>query len=414
MLLVSAGIACAPGRVVEDAVDAKAIAPVVDVPAPVPVAEAPEPVRPRRVPLRFLPPWRPQWRVELTIPTKAHFGALEQGVLVYVRSHEPFGSVPHRVTDGRLTPVPAMGLVTLDQHDSQWLEFYGRWPDALWRIVPRDDPRRLAISQWTDGGWRPSAPFPGECDLDLVGHSFDQSLLLAPRECAGADESAVQLYALGAGGWSRVGPPLSSVPQLALATAEALYVAGFFDTRPAGGSELSQTIRRYACAAPYDCAPEVLSLADLPGVLTWLDHTWARQWQGLAHRRGVSIAAQHRTEVLEAYLLTDESGEWRAIPAPGRITALLAVEDARIVVTRAPADDAELTNGGWPESKPTQRGDTLWLLGKGETDWRPIRLPEQPLASTTLQVAVEGSTLWLAASSYPPSVTLFSAPMDHE
>jgi len=352
----------------------------------------------------------------LTSSAKIHFGALEEGVLLYVPGDQPpFDRAPHRVMDGRLAPVPAMGVVTAEQHDSRWLDFYGRWPDALWRIVLPSGSGGVAISHWTDGAWRSIAPIPDRCDLNLVGHSFDGALLLATNHCAGEGGPPIHLYALEAGGWSRVGSPLSNMPQLALATSEGLYVAGFFETQPASGSEpLRQTILRFHCAAPYDCVPEVLSLADLPGVLTWIDHTWQRQWQGLAHRQGVSIAHQRRSDVLEAYLLAHDAGGWRTVPAPGRITALLAVADARVVVTRAPVSDAELANGDWPESKQTQRGDTLWLLGKGETDWRPIHLPAQVPAASEIQVAMEGPNLWLAASGPAGGVTLFSAPVDHE
>jgi hypothetical protein len=98
------------------------------------------------------------------------------------------------------------------------------------------------------------------------------------------------------------------------------------------------------------------------------------------------------------------------VPAPGRITALVAVADEWVIVTRAPVGDAGPANGDWPESKPTQRGDTPWLLAMGETDWRPLRLPPQARDAREIQVAAEGSRLWLAAWGSSGGVTLVSAP----
>lgn len=411
LTLFLAGVACSPPPEVEAAAaGATAGGVALSTPAPRLTAERPQQAGPRRAPLRFVSPWTPDWRVEFTSSRKIHLGALEEGIILYVTSDQPpFDRTPCRLLDGRLVSISGMGVVRAEKYEPHWLEFYGRSPDALWRIVLPTPSRGVEISRWTDGAWRPSAPFPQQCELDLVGHSFDGDLLVATRHCAREEGGApIELHQLEAGGPSRVGPVLSQVPQLALATSEALYLAGFFDTPPTGGSkQLQQTIRRFPCAAPYDCAPEVLSLDGLPGVLTWLDHTWQRQWQGLAHRQGVTIVHQRSSEGLEAYVLAYDAEGWRTVPAPGRIRALVAVADERVVVTRAPAGDAELANGDWPESKPAQRGDTLWLLGAGATDWQPIQLPSQALHPREIQVAAEGRKLWLAAWT-PDGLTLFS------
>ena len=225
---------------------------------------------------------------------------------------------------------------------------------------------------------------------------------MTTSRCSGDDDAPVHLHQLGPDGRRQVGPILSHRPSLALVTDEALYLAGHFD------EGIQQSLHRYPCAAPFNCTPELISLDGLPGALTWLDHTWYRHWQGLAHQGGVSIVLQ-LTSPVEAYLLTHDAHGWRTTPAPGRITGLLALAEDRLVVTRAPVEDAELNNGDWPDSKPVQGGDTLWLLGAGETEWQPVRLPSQALGAIEIGVAAEDGRLWLGVRTASDEFLLFSA-----
>lgn len=399
LLSLAAALGCGPAHEVESA----HVSPAPVAPAPLPAPRQAEPLKPLRAPLRFARPWSPQWRLETTSSERIHLGALEAGLLLYVDGGPDFDRTPHRLLDDRLVPVAGMGVVKAEKYDPQWLEFYGRYPDALWRVLLPPDDGAFTLGRWTGDTWRPIDPLPDECDLRLVGHSAGGGLILATAPCSREDGDRIHLYEFRLDERRRVGPALSHVPEFALATDESLYLAGSFD------DESRQAIRRYPCAAPYDCAPEVFSSEGLPGVLTWLDHTWCRQWQGLAHPRGISIALQRTSPILEAYLLTHDAHGWRSTPAPGRITGLLALAEDRFVVTRAPVSDAELNNGDWPESKPVQGGDTLWLLGAEETDWQPVQLPTQAREARELEVATEDGRLWLGVRASSGAFLLFSA-----
>jgi hypothetical protein len=361
----------------------------------------------RRVDLQFLPPWAPEWRLELESEDDAHLAALEEGVLVYVRAAEPpFDQRPHIAAEGRLASVPELGIVQSRKYEPQWLEFYGRWPDALWRLTLSDgDDDSTTIRRWARRAWRPVGSLGGGCEINVVGHSSAGQLLVVTRRCAGQDGAPV-LYALGAAEPVALAPILADPPQLALVTEDALYLLRFVERpEPHDSLRRHQVIQRFACAPPYECLPEEVALGSLPGTTGWLDDTWARQSVGLAHPHGISIALQLTSGFVEAYLLSHELGEWRASPAPARISALLAVPSARVIVTRAPAGDTMLTAGDWPESKPIQRGDTLWLQSLGSTEWRPVRLPPRAIGARDIQVALDREKLWLSVRMSSPGPT---------
>lgn len=379
-------------------------------PAPAPAHQAWSPAQ--AAPLRFLPAWQPEWHLELKTQDSVHLAALEQGVLLYRSGYEPYHQRPHTLVGGRLSPISGIGVVAGEMHERAHREFYGRWPDSLWRFIDGSDTHDPpAVSRWTGETWRPLAPFPAKCSVDHIGHTSEGGRLVTMDGCNDNDEPPYQVYGLGTGEATRLGPPLPWSPTLGLATPDALFLAIRLEL-PVPGESRQMAIARYPCAPPYDCPPEQFSLGTHLGVERWLDHNWARQAGGLVHRGGVSIVHQRGASSVEDYLLTHDGREWRVGPAPGRITALLAAPQAMIVVTLAPVRDAELANQDWPATKHNQHGDTLWLQYFGQTSWRPVRLPQEALLDLAeIQVAVDGEKLWLAAEFLAGPTRMFSTPL---
>jgi hypothetical protein len=406
--LLSGSLACTEAR---EAGVVAAVAPAelaAKVELPKEPAPGPAPVQARRVwspkesaALQFLPPWRPEWRDEYRIDDSLRLAALEAGVLLYRMQSAPYERVPHTLVGGKLVPVRGLGTVAADLHDRRWREFYGRWPDALWRIVGATEPGKPAsVDRWDGATWRPSSAFSDKCSLDHIGHSASGGLLVTTDGCTGEEGPPFQVYELGAAAPVRLGPALPRSPALGLATPEALVLAIDLESL-VPDADPETTLQRYACAPPHDCAPEQVSLGGYLEVERWLDWAWSRRAGGLAGRGGVRLVHQRGVRVTEDYLLAHDGQEWRAAPSPGRITSLVAAPTATLVVTLAPVNEAQLDNPGWP--------DTLWVQHARETRWRPVELPQEVSDLESIQVAVDDEKLWLAVHFQAGRTRLFSA-----
>lgn len=361
----------------------------------------------QRSPLRFLQAWKPEWRLALKVDELVELAGLERGLLLYVEKPGLSSRrVPHVLADGHLRVVAGMDSLATERHDPDWRESYGRWPEALWRMVERDD-EASEIQRWDRHRWRPARRFEAACDASLVGHSWDGALLVATKGCTGDQSRPYALDILRSDGSTHIGITFAEIPFFGLITADALYViTSSVVSKP-------DSLHRFVCAMPYDCPPEEILLDGVPGIWPWLDAAWGRQWGGLALRDGIALVHQREGEDVEAHLVTHFDGVWRDVPAPGRITALLGVADGLAVVMQAPIDDRLLLpvfQGWWPDSKPMPFGDTVWLHNRTNAAWRPVRLPEELNVDQGVQIAADTETLWLAAPAYSRS-KIYATPL---
>ncbi len=388
---------------------------------PVAPAPKPEPSRVRRVPLRFLQAWEPEWRLALEVEKMADQATLERGLLLYLPDHGATTSqrVPHVLGDGRLDRVPNLGTLGAERHEPRWREFIGRWPEALWKVVEfevEDEvdiaETRIRFQHWNRGAWRDAHRFADACTVELVGHTWDGGLLVSTDACSGKEGPPYTLHALRPEGATRVGPSFDRPPFFVLATTDALYVVTFVDPT-LGLGPFEQRVQRFACPPPHDCPPdEDLVLDEFPGLWPWLDATWARGWGGLAQRDSVAMVLQRGGEFGESHLVSWIDGGWRSSPVPGRVTALLAVDQAYLVVTQAPLLDRLLgpnQDYGLGSSREPN-GDTVWIHGQADAAWRPVRLPPSLRDAHGVEVAVDVDTLWITGHMFG-RMTLHATPI---
>lgn len=369
---------------------------------PVAAAPKPEPSRVRRMPLRFRQAWEPEWRLALEVKERADQATLEQGLLLYRTDDDgPSRRVPYVLEDGRLKRVPNLGTLANERHDPRWREFIGRWPEALWKVIEVEE-TATRFQHWDRSAWRDGHRFTDACAVRLVGHTWDGGLLVSTDACSGDERPPYTLHALRPGGATRVGPSFDRPPFFALATADALYVLTFVD--PAMGlGPFEQRVQRFACPSPHDCPPdEDLVLDEFPGAGAWLDDGWARGWSGLAQRDSVALVLQREGEFGESHLVSWVDGRWRTSPVPGRITALLAVDQTYLVVTQAPLSDRLLgpNQDYWLGSSRMPYGDTVWLHGRADAAWRPVRLPLSLRDTDGVQIAADADTLWISGYTF--------------
>lgn len=358
-----------------------------------------KPGRLRREPLRFLPTRRPAWSTALDHPDDLEFAAVDHGVLFYVLDVHTARRIPHGLTQGRLTRVPGLDPLPVNWHDHTWTEYFGRWPDALWRTGDSRDERSSVVERWNGRDWRAMHPFAEACVVRQRGHTWDGGVLQLRDACTGTESPPYTLHAVTPAGVTAIGPPLDEPPEFALTTPEALYLV--LRRSVPGTPRTEQLVRRHGCPAPYDCpASEELTFAGLPGLLPWLDPSWNRVSSWLALRDGIVLVLQREGEFGESHLVSHLGGAWRDESAPGRVTALLAAEHADLVVVQTPLGDPLLgADVIWGESA-WPRGNTVWIHPRTTGGWRPVALPPALDEAWGVQIAVDDRALWVGGYLY--------------